>query len=90
MKWSWMINGMIVVLAVGAGMMLSIQPWQVYMDQRRSADHSVAEMRLSEAKRESLVRQEARMKGSIGKEELARGRGWLPPGEIAAPKAETQ
>jgi hypothetical protein len=81
-----LINGLIVVFAASAGFALSLKPWQVYKQQQKIADEAVAEMRSSEAQREVLVRKEARLKSSVGKEELARSRGWLPPGEVPAPK----
>jgi hypothetical protein len=81
-----LINGLIVVVAVSAGIALSIKPWEVYQDQRLAADEAVAEMKVSEAKREGLVRKEAILRSSIGKEQLARDRGWLPSNEVPAPK----
>jgi len=81
-----LINGLIVIVACAAGFALSAKPWQVYKEQQKSADSAVADMNQSEEKRAELVRQEARLKSSIGKEELARSRGWLPQGEVPAPR----
>lgn len=81
-----LINGVIVVVAVIAGVAVSIRPWQVYHEQRKLADEQIADMKRSETKYEELVRDEARMRSNIGKEEMARGRGYLPQGEVPAPK----
>ena len=81
-----LINGVIVGLAVLAGVAVSIRPWQVYQDQRKQADDQIVQMQESEKKYEELVREEARLRSSIGKEEAARGRGYLRQGEISAPK----
>jgi hypothetical protein len=80
------INGVIVAAAVVAGVAVSMKPWQVYKEQKALADHQVVEMRQSEKKYEELVRQEARLRSDVGKQEMARKRGYLPQGEVPAPK----
>ncbi len=82
-KGAW-INGLIVVVAVSAGIALSRKPWQVYHEQRRAADEQLAEMHRSEKNLETLVRKDARVKTSIGREELAREAGYRKPGELPA------
>jgi hypothetical protein len=72
------------VIAVFAGVAVSAKPWQVYREQRKAADEAIAEMQQSESKRESLVREDARLKTSIGREELARKEGYRKPGEVDA------
>ncbi|MEZ0327222.1 MAG: hypothetical protein ACAH95_15085 [Fimbriimonas sp.] len=79
-KGAW-INGLIVVIAVSAGLALSRKPWQVYQEQRKAADEQIAEMEKSEATREALVRQDAKLKSSVGREELVRDAGYRKPGE---------
>jgi hypothetical protein len=81
-----LINGVIVGVAIAAGLAVSIRPWQVYQDQRKLADDQITQMHKSEQKFEQLVRDEARMRSNIGKEEMARDRGYLPQGEVPAPK----
>ena len=81
-----LINGVIVLLAISAGLAVSVRPWQVYQEQRKLADEQISEMHESEKKYERLVRQEARLRSNLGKEEMARERGYLPVGERPAPK----
>jgi hypothetical protein len=77
-----LINVAIVVLAVAGGIALSQKPWKVYKEQRKLADEARAEMQVSEARREELVREDAKYKTSIGREELARRKGYRKPGEL--------
>jgi hypothetical protein len=81
-----LINGTIVVAAMAAGVVVSVRPWQVYQDQRKQANQQIADMAKSEKKYEQLVRDEARLRSNIGKQEMARARGYLPQGELPAPK----
>ncbi|MGV3614567.1 MAG: hypothetical protein ACO1SV_04445 [Fimbriimonas sp.] len=74
-------HSILIVLAVASGFAASRQPWQVLKEQEARTAVQVAEMRRSEAKREALVREEARYRSSLGREELARSRGLLPAGE---------
>lgn len=83
-----LINGGIVVAAILAGAALSIRPWQVYAEQRALADQQIGQMQKSEKSYEDLVRQEARARSKVGKEEMARERGLLPQGEVPAPKID--
>lgn len=80
------INGLIIAAAVVSGVAVSAKPWQVFKEQRLLADQQIAEAEKSEERREQLIRQEARLRSAIGKEELARSRGWIPADEVAAPK----
>jgi hypothetical protein len=86
MKRKILINGVIIGAAIVTGAVLSAKPWQAYHEQQRTANDAIADMQASESQRESLVRQEAKARSSVGKEEIARSRGWLPPGEKPAPK----
>ncbi len=72
------------VTAVAAGLGASQEPWRVLKTQEARTAEQVAEMRRSEQKRAELVRQEARYRSSLGREELARSRGLLPTGEKPA------
>lgn len=80
-----LINVCIVLVAVAAGLATSRSPWQVLSEQRERTERQEAEMRRLENLRESLVREQARYQSSIGKEELARERNFLPPNEVPAP-----
>lgn len=86
-----LLNVAIVAAAIGCGFVASQGPWIKLREQKAKTDDQVAEMRKSEAEREQLLRQEAHYRSSVGREELARGQGYLPPGEKVAdppPKAE--
>ena len=78
------INTVVVLGAVAAGIFVSRRPWQVWQEQRRHTAEQVEEMRKSEKEREDLLRQDARLRSSIGKEELARSKGWMGPNEKPA------
>ncbi len=79
-KGAW-INGLIVVVAVSAGLALSRKPWQVYQEQRKAANEQIAEMESSEKNLEKLIRQDAKLKSSVGREELVRDAGYRKPHE---------
>jgi hypothetical protein len=68
-------------LAILAGVLLSRKPWVVLEGQQRQTQRQLKEMRESEARREELVRLEAKYQNSLGREELARRRGLLKRGE---------
>jgi hypothetical protein len=53
----------------------------MWTQQRKQAELQLSQMRQSERTREDLLRQEARLRSSVGKEEQARAQGWLLPGE---------
>lgn len=71
------------LVAVGAGIALSLKPWQVYAKQREQANAALAEMRDAEKNRADLTRLKARYESSVGREELARKQGYTKPGEVA-------
>jgi hypothetical protein len=77
------LNVGIVLIGVFSGVALSAKPWQVYKEQRLAADKEIAEMQKSEANRERLVREDAKYKSSLGREELARKEGYRKRGEVA-------
>ncbi len=79
-----LINGMIICCAVGAGVFVSLKPWQVYQKQSEDAKRRVEEMHNTESRRDQLLRTEARVQSSIGREEQARKAGYLGPGEVAS------
>ncbi len=78
-KLAW--SCLFVLLAIGTGVALSIKPWEAYRVQKKKADQAQAEMRSAEQEKAELVRQKARFESPIGKEELARERGYRKPNE---------
>ena len=73
--------GILLVAAVAVGVAYSIKPWQVYVEQRAQTDKSVAEMNQIEKRRLELIDKKTRYESSAGREELARNKGYLRPGE---------
>jgi len=71
-----------VAAAIGTGLYLSRAPWIAYREQRVIADQQIKDMRASEKARADLVREEARYRSPLGREELARKRNYVHPGEI--------
>jgi len=91
MRTGLIVNVVIVAAAIGCGFAASQGPWTKLREQQVKTKNQIAEMRKSEAEREQLLRQEAHYRSSVGREELARGQGYLLPGEKVAdppPKAE--
>ncbi len=78
---------LILVLAVGTGIILSMKPWQVYREQRLLADAQNQMTRESEKSRADLVRQAIRKTTALGMEELSRQRGFLERDEVPADNA---
>ncbi|MBI1756855.1 MAG: hypothetical protein HYR64_07095 [Fimbriimonas ginsengisoli] len=77
-------NVALVVAAVGAGLLLSARPWRVASEQRRRAEEAQAQMRESERHRVELIREKARLEAPIGREALAREKGFVKPDEAPA------
>jgi len=79
-----MVSGAVLVMAaVGLGFYLSRGPWLTYREQRRKADLATMEMRKSERQKNDLLQQQAMLETPLGKEQLARGKGYLKSGEQA-------
>jgi uncharacterized protein HemX len=74
----------LMALAIGTGVGLSHKPWMVYFEQKHMADKQRVEMRDSEDQRAELLRQESRVRSSVGQEELARSHGFISQGEVPA------
>lgn len=74
-------TGLVVALAVTVGVALSVKPWHLYLEQREKTDMAKAEMRDAERERAELMRQRARYESPVGREELARERGYRKPDE---------
>lgn len=67
--------------AVGTGLALSVKPWQVYHTQRKKADEAQIKAERAQAERAELTRQKALLDSPLGKEKLARERGYVRPDE---------
>jgi hypothetical protein len=79
-----LINGVIIVSAVIAGVTVSLRPWRLYRQENELAQTRVKVMRGAEADRDRMLKSEARHRSSIGREEDARGANYLGPGEVAS------
>ncbi len=72
----WIFNLFFVFAAVALGISLSLQPWRVYRQQQRVAELKEAEMQAAERRHVEELRLEARYGNRLGREELARNRGF--------------
>ena len=77
-----LINGFIVIWAVGAGVAVTMGPWHVYGKQKAQSELRVKEMNQAEANGIKLIEAEDRAQSSIGREEASRKAGFIGPGEI--------
>jgi len=76
----WTITAILAVIC--GAIAASWKPWEQYNIQRKKRDAATAEMREAEKERAELTKEKARLESPIGKEELARERGFRRPGEI--------
>lgn len=74
-------NLVFVGAAVATGIILSLQPWRVYTEQRMLADQKLAEMKAAETSRSRLLEEKVRLESATGREEVARNQGYLKLGE---------
>ncbi len=77
---------MVAVIGVAAGIGLSMKPWHVYAEQKRSALRQIAEMKQVESEHIQDLQKEARLSSFTGREQLARENGFHRIGEVAAEK----
>lgn len=75
---AWMLT---LVLGIAVGAYLSRGPWEVYREQQARANSAVREMQGAEQRRAELTRLEAKYRSSVGREELAREKGYVKPNE---------
>ncbi len=75
----------VAMLACGAGVALSLKPWQVYHEQRERAQEAETRMEVSEANYAELRREQARRSSPLGREEMAREQDYLPRNERPLP-----
>jgi hypothetical protein len=78
------INAAIAILAIGTGLILSMRPWRMVHTQEQDTAKHVAEMKAAEAERAELLKEEARARGSVGKETMARALGYVKKGQKPA------
>jgi hypothetical protein len=74
-------DALFVLVAVGIGLALSAEPWRVYQKQKQSAVMAEKIKNTAEANREELTRRKAQYDSELGKEELARNRGYRQANE---------
>ncbi len=79
----WIGIALLVVLGSVTGFALSLKPWEKLREERSRATEAKKEMREVEKERADLLRQQARLDSSAGREELARQRGYKKPSEKA-------
>ena len=70
------------LLALGCGIYFSIKPWKLYFQQNEKAQKAISQMKKTEKERSELIRKKAYYESPVGKEELARNRGYRKPNEL--------
>jgi len=78
-----LVNGLIILCAVGSGIAVTMKPWTVFNQQSLRAKERVRQMKEAESRRIKLLEDEDRAQSSIGKEERTRKAGFVGPGEVA-------
>lgn len=78
---NWAFEAGFIVTAVIVGVGFSMKPWQAYREQSKLRDENVKEMKIAEKRSEALIREKARSESQIGREEMARRQGFMPPNE---------
>jgi hypothetical protein len=68
--------------AVALGLVLSIKPWRLFLEQRAQINRDAANTQKAQASASELARKKARLNSGVGKEETARSHGYQKPGEI--------
>lgn len=69
------------VAAIGMGLYLSLPPWRAAREEQQKAAAAAADMRSAERQRAQLEAERAQVEAPIGREELARKRGYRKAGE---------
>ena len=60
---------------------MSIKPWEKYREEQALGRTAKAEMHAVEREHAELLRQQAKLDSAVGREELARKRGYKKPSE---------
>lgn len=79
-RFAWVIC--VAIAAIATGLALSWRPWWDFREHEVKRQQAVAEKRAAQAERSELLGQKARIETPVGKEELARSRGYVRPGEV--------
>lgn len=75
----------IIVVACVLGAYLGRSPWETVKSQEKETEQAEQNMSAAEKDREKYLSLEARYKTGAGKEEQARLRNWVKPGELLSP-----
>ncbi len=75
-------------LAFGMGIYFSLKSWQVYKAQKNKADYWEKELDHAEKERIELLKKKAFYESPVGREELARERGYKKSNELALDPAK--
>jgi len=76
-----LINGLIIVAAVGTGVYVTLGPWRMVGKQDAQTQVHVTDMKRAEAHRMQKLDEVDRAESSIGREEAARKAGYFGNGE---------
>ena len=79
------IHCILVFAGIIAGVFASMPRWQIWLQQHRRMEDEVARMHDAERDSAQLIREQARASSRLGREELARSRGWMGADESPAP-----
>jgi hypothetical protein len=79
---SKVITWTVVGVAIACGAYLARAPWQMYRVQRAKANAAVGDAQTNDALRVGLMKREADLRSPIGREKMARERGYLAKGEV--------
>ena len=70
-----------VVAAASLGFYLSRDPWVAYHEQKLKADSATKDMMKAESAKNELLERKAKIESPAGREQLARGLGYVKDGE---------
>lgn len=68
-------------LGLAGGVLASLRPWQIYRQEAGQQAAAQTEMRKVQAEHKELLQQQAKLDSGLGREELARERGYRKPNE---------
>ncbi len=77
----WFIGTTLVVMAIMAGIFMSLGSWKAYRMQREEADGVRLELQKLQDEQIRMTREKAKIDSPAHREEAARARGYLRPGE---------
>ena len=74
-------TALIVVLGILCGVAMSIKPWEKFREEQAQARSAKVEMKQVEREHAELLRQQSKLDSAVGREQLARSRGYKKPAE---------